>query len=101
MPDYQTTSDPWTFEYGFQTYAVPDYMRQSVIDYIEKGYMPGEFLYAVLINDLHTAIGRADHNNIGNLPAYVNYLHNHAPRDCWGSKEAVKAWLAKFRRDEQ
>lgn len=84
-------------KFMFDRFAVPVHMRDVLVNYIEKGWDPGEFLYAVLTNNLREAVGRADCFNIGQLPAYIYYLHNYAPADCWGTKEKVKAWLAKFR----
>ena len=76
-------------------FAIPDYMRDALGRYINDHAPVGDFLTAILENDYHQAIGRADGNNVGNLPAYANFLYNHAPLECHGSKEKVKAWLAK------
>ena len=81
-----------TYEHSF---AVPEYMRAALDRYINDHAPVGDFLTAILENDYHQAIGRADENNVANLPAYANFLYNHAPHDCHGSKEKVKAWLAK------
>jgi len=53
----------------------------------------GDFLTAVLHNNLTEAVARADDENIKNLPAFVGYLYNEAPSLCWGSKERVAEWL--------
>ena len=82
-------------EYSFRGFTVPDYMVGALRDYIENYVPVGGFLTAVLQNDLTEAVGRADDHNTANLPAYVSYLYNNAPRDCWGSPERVTAWLAK------
>jgi hypothetical protein len=54
--------------------------------------VPGEFLQAVLANDLKDACGRADSTNVHLLPVYVTFLYNKAPAACWGSREAIVAW---------
>lgn len=60
--------------------------------WIEYGHMPGDFLRAVLENDLSEACGRADLFNRRKLYEYVVWLYNEAPSKCWGSREKVKAW---------
>jgi hypothetical protein len=54
---------------------------------------PGDFLQAVLANDLSAAVGRADHKNVGILADIVTHVHNHLPRRCYGSWEVVRGWL--------
>ena len=81
--------------YQFNEYAIPDYMGGGVDRYIEHGIEPGSFLSAVICNDLFEAIGRADEQNTRNLPAYCAYFYNEAPGACYGSKEAMKAWIEK------
>lgn len=73
--------------------GLPEHMQASLIDYITQGLFTGSFLRAVLANDLHGAISRADWKNRHLLPEYVNFLYNIAPMDCWGSEEAVETWI--------
>ncbi len=65
----------------------------QINDYIIQGVPPGDFLRAILANDLANAVAMADENNLHNLPAFVSYLYKHAPADCWGSYAKVGAWL--------
>jgi hypothetical protein len=78
--------------YTFHGVSIPDYMAGGLERWIEHGIPPGDFLWAVLTNDLREAIGRADDTNIHALPAYVAYLYNAAPSQCWGSQERCIAW---------
>jgi len=87
---------PYEFTYGHHTFIIPEYMRDAIKLYLERGIEPGDFLSAVICNDLREAVGRADDVNIYNLPAYVNFFYNHAPHGCWGSPENMKAWMEKF-----
>jgi hypothetical protein len=73
--------------------VIPEYMKPRLLSYILDGNPTGHFLRAVLSNDLKSAVGHADDNNLVCLPQYVKFLYNYAPRDCWGSPEAVKAWI--------
>lgn len=79
--------------YSFQEFYIPDRMMPGIRRYIEEKIPPGDFLTAVIQNDLSEACGRADDENMRNLPAYAAYFYNNAPMSCWGSKEKMKAWL--------
>lgn len=88
-----------TVMYEFQGFTISDDMMDGLQRYIRHGVQPGQFLMAVLSNDLKEACARADLGNMRNLPAYVAYLYNKAPAPCWGSPEKVLAWLARFARN--
>ena len=79
--------------YRFQHYYIPERMEPSIRRYIDDKVLPGDFLQAVICNDLKEAVGRADEENMDNLPAYAAYFYNEAPATCWGSPEKMKAWI--------
>lgn len=72
---------------------IPDATLQGIRLYVEAGVPPGDFLMAVLQNDLKEAFGRADEYNTRAMHSIVQYLYNHVPEVCWGSPEKVKQWL--------
>jgi hypothetical protein len=75
---------------------------ESLDRYVNYGIPTGNFLRAVLENNLKEALGLADENNIFHLYGIVNFLYNKCPSLCWGSPEKVKFWLEmkeKERRD--
>jgi hypothetical protein len=78
--------------YEFNGRYIPERMAGGLQRWIERGIPPGSFLTAVLENNLSEAVGRADAENLANLPAYVGYLYNEAPGACWGSPQKVRAW---------
>jgi len=80
--------------YRFRQFAIPGYMGGGITRYIEKGILPGGFLLAVLEHDLFEAVGRADDENLANLPAYVAYFYNEAPGACHGSRVKIAEWVA-------
>ena len=80
--------------YKFQEFYIPERMMVSIKRYIEDKCPPGGFLTAVIENNLSDAVGRADGENLRNLPAFVAYFYNKAPADCWGSPEKMNRWLA-------
>jgi len=82
-------------EYRFRTWYIPARMFHGIRNYVVNGIKPGNFLTAVFENDLVEAVGRADEENLKNLPAYAAYLYNELPPSVWGSKEKVKAHIEK------
>ena len=73
---------------------IPAHMQAALRRYVEERISPGNFLQAVIKNDLRDACGRADSENLPLLPLYVKWLYNVAPGACWGSPENYTAWLA-------
>lgn len=63
-------------------------------NYLEHRRHPGDFLAAVLSNDLKEAFARADTWNITRMHIIVAFLWSHVPAVAWGSREAFRAWLA-------
>jgi hypothetical protein len=74
---------------------IPDYMIGGLRRYIENGVVPGDFLTAVLTNDLRGACARADDTNRDCLFQYVQFLYSYAPAPCWGSPEKFSAWIKR------
>ena len=85
---------PVATEYTFRQFYIRDNMMAAIRRYIETRLQPGDFLTAVIDNDLAEAVGRADDENTANLPAFVAYFYNEAPSACWGSPAKRRAWLA-------
>ncbi|MHC5214211.1 MAG: hypothetical protein ACYSOO_06465 [Planctomycetota bacterium] len=79
-------------KFCFRQYKIPSRMRPAMNRYVELGIIPGRFLQAIICNDLKMTMGHADDENIHQVPAYVNFFYNHAPHNCWGSVELMKAW---------
>lgn len=78
--------------YTHYDWYIPARMGHGIKLWIEKGIYPGGFLTAVIENNLKEAVGRADDENVRNLPAYVAYFYNEAPAGCWGSEEIAGLW---------
>ncbi len=60
--------------------------------WVKFGIRPGEFLSAVLSNNLREAFGRADDINQARMFDIVQYCYNEIPSPCWGSPEAMRTW---------
>ncbi|MCP4599259.1 MAG: hypothetical protein GY847_01760 [Proteobacteria bacterium] len=85
--------DQWEKPYEFRGYSIPARMMGPLRRYIEERIKPGDFLQAILSNDLKESCGRADEENLANLPAYCAFLYNEAPAFCYGSREKMEAWV--------
>lgn len=75
------------------SFNIPDHMMAALLRYMNDGVEPGDFLSAVIRNDLSEAVSRADSTNIQIIPEYVRYLYNEAPQGCWGSESKFKDWI--------
>lgn len=72
-------------------HLIPEHCREGMQRYIEQGILPGDFLRAIICNDLVEAASRADIINRYRLYDYAGFLFQ-APSGCWGSEEKMQAW---------
>ena len=79
--------------YTFRHFTVREDIIQALHDYAWLRVPLGDFLRAVVSNNLFDAIGRADDDNLANMPAIVGYVYNEMPSQCWGSPAHYKAWV--------
>ena len=80
--------------FTYRGQSIPERMKPGILRYIAQHIKPGDFLCAVIKNDLCHAVCRADDENIALLQVYIAYFHNEAPGACWGSPERMEAWLS-------
>lgn len=74
-------------------WQIPEHTLEALKLYVEHGIPTGDFLYAVLTNDLFGAIGRADHININRLKEICGFICNEIPSPAWHNKESVEKWI--------
>jgi hypothetical protein len=74
---------------------LPEHMREGARRYIEKGIKGGSFMTAVFSNDFMGAYRKADDDNTAAMREWAMFLHNDAPRGCYGSPQHVKDWVAQ------
>jgi len=67
-------------------------LREGIERWVHLGYPPGDFLTAVICNDLRLAACHADDNNRLLLADWAIWFINNPPALCWGSKEKAIAW---------
>lgn len=80
--------------YTYRDFYIPPRMMSGLENWVLYGVKPGDFLTAVLENNLINAVSRADSENLKNLPAYAIYCYNELPQGAWGSKAKVDQWEA-------
>jgi hypothetical protein len=73
---------------------IPEHTRSSLTYYVTDGQPVGDFLYAVLKNDLQEAIARADTQHRAAIDAIARWIAHVAPPTCSGSEARIKAWYA-------
>jgi hypothetical protein len=82
-------------------YGIPKRMQGAIIRYYEHGLPPGDFLTAVIENDLAEAVGRADEENVRLLKEYVMWFYNWAPSGSWGSIGNYVRWMKQDFSEEE
>lgn len=78
--------------HGYKT-LIPAYMIDGLERYVVHRVRPGDFLYAVLCNDLMLAFVKADDNNTEMMKGWVMVLHNALYPHMYGSKDIVDAYI--------
>jgi len=79
---------------------LPEHFRDGMKRYIENGIIPGNFLQAVICNDLKKSVWYADNiDTILQLSNCINFFHWEIPGTAWGSKEKMEAWAGTHRKE--
>jgi len=81
--------------YRFRDWFIPERMMGGLHRYLVHRIAPGDFLTAVIQNDFREVCGRADDENLDNLPAYAGFFYNEAPIGSSGSKQIMADWLTR------
>lgn len=68
---------------------------EDLIAYRDHGQPPGDFINAVLENNLIEAFRCADAENTEDMHEIVSFVYNEMPCGCYGSAEAIKKWIEK------
>ncbi len=72
-------------------------MKVSTLEALQRyrilGIKPGDFLTAVLNNDLIGAVGYADEENLAALPEIVRWVYNELPAGAWRTKANIDRWI--------
>ena len=71
---------------------LPEHIRGGTQRWIEHGVPPGDFLIAVICNQLKQSFMWADDINRFRMFDIVSFFYNEAPSECHGSEERMKKW---------
>lgn len=74
---------------------VPEHLRDGIQAYIETGRPVGQFLQAVLRNDLKAAVSHADDSSLAGMRGIIQFLYNYAPAECWGNEDTIIRWMTR------
>jgi hypothetical protein len=78
--------------------VIPPAVMEGLQLYIKEGILPGDFLLAVLENNLSRAIAHADRYSLAGLVPLVRYIYNNAPASAWGTPEKVTKFSHALRK---
>lgn len=81
--------------------TLPPHSLGGLMRYLDHGIPPGDFLTAVICNDLFGACGRADESNKHALFNWCSWFYNYAPARSFGSKEIMAEWIATRRTERK
>jgi hypothetical protein len=89
------------FNTSFYEDKVPEHLLKGLIAWGNKHHPVGDFLTAVLSNNLWDAVARADDDSMKSLKYIVMFIHNELPSKCHGSKELVADWIKAMNKETQ
>ena len=81
------------------TVPIPDRILKSLHRYSTDHVPTGDFLRAVLSNDLFGAVRRADDESLKAIGEICKHVYNELPAECWGSREVVAKWIEQGSRN--
>lgn len=90
---FDELTDAETLKLNAERVGVPDHLIDGLVAYVAERRPTGDFLRAVLENDLMEAFGRADVDSALGMRHIATFLYNYVPKKCYGSPERVVAWL--------
>lgn len=73
---------------------IPECTRETIDEYVRTGRPVGDFVSALLANDLVGSHTRADDNNLRAMSHTVAYLYNKVPMNCRGDRALQQEWIS-------
>ena len=81
------------FAWLFDHHQIPEHTRETLVNYLLKGWKPGGFCEAILAMDLQRTVYTADMANGPAIQKIARWIIEKCPDGSWGSYEAVNNWL--------
>lgn len=76
-------------------------LLERLAGYRDHGYPVGDFLQAVIANDLVDAFARGDEYNLASLRHLIAWMYNEFPGPLWGSREKYAAHVERKRKERE
>ena len=74
---------------------IPELTMTGLTNYRDHHIKPGQFVMAVLENNLFEAFGRADEFNKAAMHQIVKWVYNRLSPAPWGNSAAIREWIAQ------
>lgn len=81
------------FDWLFDRHQIPEHTRETLVNYLMKGWEPGGFVTAMLAMDMERAVYAADFVNGPNMQQIARWIIEYCPRTSWGDYETVNYWI--------
>lgn len=81
------------FDWLFDRHQIPEHTRETLVNYLMKGWEPGGFVTSMLAMDMERAVYAADFVNAKNIQQIARWIIEYCPRESWGSYEQVESWV--------
>ena len=82
-------AERWSAQYP----TIPESTAETLSAYVLYGRPMGGFMEAVVSNDLMSAQGRADTQNLRAFHDICRLVYNHVPMGSRGSRAAINEWI--------
>lgn len=87
-PEFATSQDSlWN--------KIPEHLRGGLTRYLNNHIKPGDFLTAVLTNNLMGAFKTGDEKSLASIKDIIAYLYWEVGMDCYGTQEKFNSWIVK------
>lgn len=77
----------------FDRHQIPEHTRETLVNYLMKGWEPGGFVTAMLAMDMERAVYAADFVNGPNMQQIARWIIEYCPNGSWGDYETVNYWI--------
>ena len=81
------------FAWLFDRFQIPEHTRETLVNYLTKGWEPGGFVTAMLAMDMERAVYAADFTNGPNMQQIARWIIEYCPTESWGNYDMVTQWL--------
>lgn len=81
------------FAWLMERHVIPEHTRETLVNYLMKGWEPGGFVTAMLAMDMERAVYAADVANGPNMQKIARWIIEYCPPEAWGSYEQVESWV--------